>query len=432
MNHNKELRVRASMMCSGTALAALGIMSLVSAARIAYAQDAPTENIVYNFAPATGQHPTGAIRDAAGNLYVATQEGGSNESCGGGCGNILMLSPPGRVKELYAFTPTIDNESPAPSGLTRDAKGNLYGDTYAGGHYERGSVFIVATSGAEKTLHNFDPTSGDGYHPDGGVTLDSEGNLYGTTSVGGGTGCEGDGCGIIYELTHSGSETILYSFTGGAEGWAPGVSPVIDAAGNLYGTAELGGNLTCPQGEGEGCGVVWELNTAGNFTVLYSFSGGTDGAFPETGLIMDPLGNLYGTATEGGDLSCGVVYGCGVVFEIDTSDNFTVFHTFLGGSNDGQDPLGTLLRDSAGNLYGTTQYGGDLSCSLGDGFGCGAVFKLSASGNETILHAFAGGTTDGLFPGGSALISDGKGNLYGTTATGGLTNGGVVFAVRAY
>jgi uncharacterized repeat protein (TIGR03803 family) len=416
----------------GTALGALIVLSLVAVAHTVRAQSPAAEKVVYNFRPATGYYPTGVINGTAGNLYVATMEGGSNQRCTGGCGNILKLSPPGKATELYAFTPGVANSAPDPVGLTRDTKGVLYGTTFQGGRFSRGSVFKLAPSGVQKTLHNFDPTAGDGYYPGSGVSIDSAGNLFGTTGFGGGTGCGGDGCGIVYKVTPPGSETILYSFTGSADGRVPSASPILDAAGNLYGIAGLGGDLTCPQANGEGCGTVWKLDTSGNFTVLYAFTGGTDGAFPEGGLVMDPSGNLYGDAGEGGNLACGAGFGCGVIFRIDSSHNFTVLYAFAGGSNDGQIPDATLLRDAAGNLYGTTQYGGDLSCSLGGGAGCGVVFKLAASGNETILHAFAGGTTDGEEPvPGAALITDGKGNLYGTTSYGGVANGGVIFAVRA-
>jgi uncharacterized repeat protein (TIGR03803 family) len=174
---------------------------------------------------------------------------------------------------------------------------------------------------------------------------------------------------------------------------------------------------------------VWKLDTSGNLTALYSFTGGTDGAVPAAGLVMDPSGNLYGNTFEGGNLSCEAGYGCGVVLEIGSSGNFTTLRTFSNGSDDGQNPEAALLRDSAGNLYGTTVEGGDQSCIHNGILGCGVVFKLDVSDNETILHAFAGGSTDGAVPAG-ALISDGKGNLYGATAYDGLSSGGSIFAIR--
>jgi uncharacterized repeat protein (TIGR03803 family) len=241
---------------------------------------------------------------------------------------------------------------------------------------------------------------------------------------------QGGGCGITYKVTPSVGESVLHSFTGGADGGIPMASPVLDATGNLYGTASGGGDLTCSQGGGNGCGTVWKLDTSGNFTVLHSFTGGTDGAGPVAGLVMDSSGNLYGDSSEGGDLSCGPGFGCGVVFKIDSSGNFTALYAFTGGANDGQFPIATLLRDSSGNLYGTTEEGGDQSCSQFGSAGCGVVFKLSGSDNETILHAFAGGVTDGALPPSAALITDGKGNLYGITPYGGTLDGGVIFAVK--
>jgi uncharacterized repeat protein (TIGR03803 family) len=431
MNNSKRLPLRVSMMCFGIALGALTIVSLAGVGRTVRAQNTPSEKIIYNFTSSTGQYPAGVIRDPAGNLYVATAEGGSNQDCVEGCGNILKLIPPGHAIQLYAFQPIMgfNKVGPGPTGLTRDASGNLYGATGGGGRYNEGSVFKLTPSGVEGILHSFDSATGDGYSPDSGVTIDSEGNLYGTTFYGGGTEyCGGQGCGVVYKVTPTGNESVLYSFTGNSDGLEPLASPILDAAGNLYGTAAGGGDLSCALGQGEGCGTVWKLDTSGNLTVLYAFMGTTDGAFPEAGLVMDSSGNLYGDTTKAGNLSCYSGYGCGTVFEIDSSGNFTVLHAFAGGSNDGQTPLATLLRDSAGNLYGTTLFGGNLSCG-GLNPGCGVVFKLAASGNETILHAFAGGTTDGMQAVGP-LIPDSKNNLYGTTSYGGLSNGGVIYQVQ--
>jgi uncharacterized repeat protein (TIGR03803 family) len=417
------------VVCFGITIGALIFSFLFGVAHTARAQGPSTERVAYSFVPGTGYNPTGVIRDTSGNLYVATGAGGSSHGCTDGCGNILKLSDPGKATVLYTFMAVPPTGSPGPSMLIRDAKGNLYGATSYGGSNRLGSVFELTPSGEEGTLHNF-AGGNDGEYPIGGLTKDSAGNLYGTTGFGGGTGCGGEGCGVVYKVTHSGTETVLYSFTGGADGRGPEASPILDATGNLYGTAAIGGNLTCLQGQGEGCGTVWKLDTLGNLTILYSFMGGTDGAVPAAGLVLDPSGNLYGDAFYGGDLACNEGTGCGVAFKVDSSGNFTVLHTFTGGANDGFGPLAALLRDSAGNLYGTTVQGGDQSCTQSGVPGCGVVFKLDASGNETILHAFAGATMDGAVPTDGALITDGKGNLYGTTAFGGVANGGVIFAVR--
>ena len=407
---------------------AFSILSLVGIAHTVLAQNPAAEKVVFNFTATTGYYPSGVIRDAIGNLYIATELGGNNQDCTDGCGNILKLShPAGKATVLYTFGPSGEGlEGPNPSGLVRDAMGNLYGATaYGGTTFYAGTVFKLTPSGKKETLHNF-AGGDDGLQPLGGVTIDSAGNLYGTTEYGGGTGCGGSGCGVVYEVTPSGSETILYSFTGGIDGAQPQASPILDASGNLYGTALEGGDLTCPLESGIGCGTAWKLDTSGNLTVLYSFTGSTDGAAPGAGLTMDSSGNLYGDAVAGGDLSCDPPVGCGVVFEINSSGNFAVLHTFTGGPDDGEAPFATLLRDTNGNLYGTTVEGGNQFCESG----CGIVFKLNASGNETILHAFTGGTTDGEYPVGP-LITNGTATLYGTTGYGGLANGGVVFAVQA-
>lgn len=191
MNSKRTPTLRISTMHSAIALFALAIAFLVGGAITARAQEAAAERVVYNFIPPTGYSPTGVIRDGAGNLYLATNNGGSNEDCYKGCGNILELSPPyRRPTTLYTFTPSgFDFGLSLPSGLVRDAKGDLYGATTNGGRYHSGgSVFKLSPSGAEGTLHSFDGGN-DGYNPSGGLTIDSLGNLYGTTEYGGGTVC---------------------------------------------------------------------------------------------------------------------------------------------------------------------------------------------------------------------------------------------------
>ena len=199
---------------------------------------------------------------------------------------------------------------------------------------------------------------------------------------------------------------MLYSFTGGGDGGFPYGSLIRDSAGNLYGTTNGGG--------ASGAGVVFKLDTSGHETVLYSFTGGADGGYPLAGVIRDSAGNFYGT-TNGGGAS-----GAGVVFKIDTSGNETALYSFTGGA-DGGFPLWVVLaRDSAGDLYGTTAGGGTA--------GAGVVFKVDASGQETVLHSFTGGSDGGTPFVGVVLGPDG--NLYGNTAFGGQTNAGVVFEIK--
>jgi uncharacterized repeat protein (TIGR03803 family) len=296
---------------------------------------------------------------------------------------------------------------------------------------------VLATGSAqaqpytEGVLYSF--TGGtDGARPAAGLVRDAEGNLYGTASVGGDLSClvsSLPGCGVVFKVDTSGNQTVLYAFTGtGGDGQYPNGSLVLDAQGNLYGTTAAGGNLAYDCGEGYGCGTVFKLDTAGNETVLYSFTGaGGDGASPYAGLVLDAQGNLYGTNVNGGDLTCNAGYGCGTVFKVDTTGKETVLHAFTGTGGDGAYPWGGLVRDAQGNLYGATQNGGDLACD--EGYGCGTVFKLDTTGKETVLYAFTWTGGDGAIPWSAGLVRDAKGNLYGTTSLGGASGQGTVFKV---
>jgi uncharacterized repeat protein (TIGR03803 family) len=206
---------------------------------------------------------------------------------------------------------------------------------------------------------------------------DSAGNLYGTTAAGGGA-CS---CGVVFRLDLSGSEKVIYTFTGGADGGAPYGGVISDSAGNLYGTTAAGGTY--------GNGTVFMVDTTGKETALYSFTGGADGGGPEAGLVRDSAGNLYGTTGNGG------AFGPGTVFVVGQTDKETVLYSFSGAA-DGGYPFSTLVRDLAGNLYGTTAAGG--------GFGNGTVFTVDTTGKETVLYSFAGGT-DGADPA-SGLVRD--------------------------
>jgi uncharacterized repeat protein (TIGR03803 family) len=208
--------------------------------------------------------------------------------------------------------------------------------------------------------------------------------------------------------------TLLYTFTGGPDGRVPVGGVILDGAGNLYGTTSQGGNLACSLG----CGTIFKLDTAGNETVLYSFggTGAGDGEFPNATLVRDTQGNLYGT-TEGGG-----AFGYGTVFKLTAAGAETVLHSFTGSGGDGKFPFGGVARDGQGNLYGTTNAGG-LS-------GGGTVFRVGATGNETVLYNFTGMGGDGKSPY-AGVVRDAQGNLYGTTESGGASNVGTVFKVDA-
>jgi uncharacterized repeat protein (TIGR03803 family) len=202
------------------------------------------------------------------------------------------------------------------------------------------------------------------------------------------------GCGVVFKLNSAGVETVLYSFTD-ADGDEPN-NVVRDAAGNLYGTTVSGGT--------SGWGTVFKLDTTGKETVLHNFTGKTDGAYANS-LIRDHAGNLYGTASLGGDLSCSAPYGCGVVFKLNPSGKFTVLYSFTG-ADAATEPVGGLVKDALGNLYGTT-----VGAS-------GTVFKLDTSRKLTVLHNFTGGGVDPI----GGIVMDRQGNFYGTTVLGGKGN----------
>jgi uncharacterized repeat protein (TIGR03803 family) len=381
-------------------------------------EQSPTYTVLYTFKGGTdGAVPitAGLIRDAAGNLYGTTSSGGDDPSCStdgvAGCGVVFKLAPSGEETVLHAFTGGADG-GVVVAGVIRDNEGNLYGSTVFGGSgtLPAGTVFKLDSTGQETVLHSFCSSSNctDGNGPSAGVIRDNEGNLYGTTGAGGEFCLEYGGCGVVFKLDASGKETVLYNFCPNGygnctDGSFPSAGLVQDAAGNLYGTTGSGG--------ANGDGTVFRVGPTGTETVLYSFAGGADGASPFAGLVRDEAGNLYGTTTGGGPS------GWGTVFKVDPAGNETVLYSFTGGTDGGLSEAG-LIRDEAGNLYGTTLFGGLASppCSSA----CGVVFKLDTAGTETALYSFAYGA-DGEFPS-SSLIQDAEGNLYGNTQYGGNTS----------
>jgi uncharacterized repeat protein (TIGR03803 family) len=267
----------------------------------------------------------------------------------------------------------------------------------SGGTAFNGTVFRVSTkSNKETVLHSFTGQNGDGSGPISGVIADSKGNLYGTTETGGDLNCGQTGCGIVFKLDHTGKETILHMFKGGADGELAYAAPVIDGRGNLYGTTYMGG--------ADGNGIAYKLTVSGKESILHTFLGGTDGANPaDSGLVADANGNGYGTTFLGG------TSGVGTVYKISSVGDETVFYSFAGYPNDGEFPDATLIIDRDGNLYGTTS-GGGTSAN-------GTIFELDRNGQETLLHNFD--FEDGYRPL-SGLIRDASGNLYGTASEGGV------------
>lgn len=287
------------------------------------------------------------------------------------------------------------------------------------------TLFLIslAFGTSERALYNFGaPGSGDGLYPFAQIVLDSSGNLYGTTQMGGSYNA-----GILFELSPNGkgqwTETVLHEFTGGSDGDNPGAGLLFDSAGNIYGTAGYGG--------ANGSGVVYELSPQSGggwaYNVLYSFGAyptSGDGLGPNSALVFDKQGNLFGTTSEGGVAGC--FEGCGTVFELSPVGGGVwkeqLIHEFPGDGSDGELPSGGLTIDSSGQLYGTAQNGGAT--------GSGILYQLrySSSSNkwlETIVHQFTSTATDGGFPEGG-VVSRG-GHLYGTTEGGGVNGHGTIF-----
>ena len=320
-----------------------------------------TVTVLYSFTGGSdGAAPVaGLIADAAGNLYGTASRGGTGTFC---CGTVFQLDSSGTLTVLHSFTGGSDGGTPQ-AGLIADAAGNLYGTTSSGGA-GYGTVFQLTPSGDLMVLHSF--TLSDGTYPHAGLIADAAGNLYGTTLDGGAFGY-----GTVFQLAPDGTLTVLHSFTR-SDGTHPFAGLLSDAAGNLYGTTQLGGAPgSC--NDPDGCGTVFQLDSSGVLTVLHTFTGGSDGARPEAGLIADAAGNLYGTTRFFG--------GRGTVFQVTPSGTLTVLYSFTGGS-DGAWPQAGLIADAAGNLYGTTSYGGtSTSCVQG----CGTLFEL------TVPASFIGG-----------------------------------------
>jgi len=345
---------------------------------------------VYSFkTPGSGGNEpfAGLLRDATGNLFGVTLYGGVNtKACSDNvdriCGVVFEVDPSGKKETvLHKFTNNPDGMVPE-SLLIDDSAGNLYGTTYMGGSGGLGTVFKVNRAGEETVLFNFFSFYNAAF-PYGGVVADSAGNLYGTTGYGGTYDCNGGGCGTVYELDAGGDETVLYNFTGESDGYSPWRSLTWDAAGNLYGVALYGGNETPICTGGEGCGTVYKLspNSNGTWTetTLYEFCPGsscTDGSRPNGPVIRDAAGNLYGTTSWGGSSPCYENLGCGVVFKLDTAGHETVLHSFTGGA-DGKYPSAGLTMDASGSLYGVAGFGGDNNCKLYGDTGCGVVFKIA-------------------------------------------------------
>ncbi len=375
-------------------------LALVMALSLASSAQTYRAQILHTFHGNDGAFPAygNLIQDSKGNLYGATQQGGGGQGCGTvGCGTIFKLDTSGKETVVYRFSIDNGNGTLPNASLIQDAAGNLYGTTLAGGSGNYGTIFKVSKDGKETILFNFNNTGG--ANPNGGLVMDASGKLYGTTAYGGDTSCINyQGCGVVFELDTAGNETVLLTFAL-FDGATPYGSLVLDKSGNLYGTTVAGGRGSCG---GPDCGTVFKVNEKGFENVLYAFQNVEgDGYNPVAGVVRDAKGNLYGTTPLGGGS------GFGTVFKVTLKGKEIVLHNFAG-TPGGANPSATLIFDLQGNLYGTTFDGGPSDD--------GIVFKVDPAGKETTLHAFSG--SDGAYPE-AGLLRDKKGNLYGTTTEGG-------------
>jgi uncharacterized repeat protein (TIGR03803 family) len=432
----QSLILTSSNLVSTTLAVALGAVVLFAGSAFA------AERVIYNFQGGNdGIGSNDLIVDRAGNLYGTTFNGGGSA----GAGTVYQLSPPAQPGDawtetiLYSFSYTALDSGIGPlAGLVMDSAGNLYGTTWLGGPQGAGVAFELsppAVKGGAWTYSLLYAFGAGLSSPEARLAIDKAGNLYGTTVSGGTGGCAG-GCGGVFKLAPPAqaggawTETVLFNFSGSFDtGGGTSGGLTIDARGSLYGTTY--------SGSGGASGTVFRLTPNGEHwvhTVLYAFAGGSDGADPQAEVGFDKHGNLYGVTTYGGS-GAPNCFGvpCGMVFELTPTASgpwtHTVLYSFNGGT-DGGYPERALTLDAAGNLYGTTAYGGDATCSS-DGEGCGTVFQLAPPASpdgpwkETILHRFAGGG-DGAGPGG---LTFGKGNLLYGPAGAGANNDGLVFSI---
>jgi uncharacterized repeat protein (TIGR03803 family) len=309
-----------------------------------------------------------------------------------------------RLTVLYNFAGSSDGGDPDAS-LIRDSAGNLYGAADYGGTAFAGVVFKVAPGGTEMALYSFSGGA-DGAQPFSALVRDKAGNLYGTTTMGGSANA-----GVVFKLDPGGTETVLHNFVGGTDGTTPTGGLLEDKRGNFYGTTSQGGTSNA--------GVLFKISAKGKYSILHTFTGATDdGKYPTyTSLLSDSTGALYGVTEEGGAANGGILYSFSK-----TTGKLTILHSFMGGTTDGCNVLGTPFIDGNGNFYGTTSSCGTSSL--------GTVWKVSANGTETVLHTFAGGTADGEYPL-AGVIVDAGGNVYGDTETGGASNLGTVYSISA-
>jgi uncharacterized repeat protein (TIGR03803 family) len=407
-------------MSSAWSTVAVALAALAAAAPRALLGAGGAPDVIHSFGDGDGEYPaTDLVVAPDGTLYGTTTQGGGLNS-----GTVFALTPSGQgwsESVIYSFTSGIDGGQPY-NGVTLDAQGNLYGTAVTGGTGQAceggcGVVFKLKKNGGtwtQSVLYNFTGGS-DGSGPGAGLTFDRKGNLYGMAPTGGEFGM-----GVIYKLAPNGSggwtQSVIHAFTGGPDGATGAAGRLLVSSGRIYGVTTVGG--------ANGKGTVFRLNPqpGGGWSLetLYAFQGPPDGGLPYGAVVRDAAGRLYGTTYYDGAHDAGAVYQLTPTSSGPWDEK--VIYSFAGGP-DGSHPVSHLNFDAAGNLYGTTSEGGDGSCS------CGTIFKLTPVGMEwqyTVLHAFEG-SPDGKYSYNGMARGPG-GKLYGATVRGGDDDDGVIFA----
>jgi len=355
---------------------------------------AQTFSVLYDFGsnsgdPSSPSYSGIAAQGRDGNLYSTAPKGGT---C---CGAVFQITPAGKLKVIHNFTGSNNDGAFPQGGLTLGTDGNFYGTTYEGGTVTAGAVFKITPSGTYTTLYSFTGGS-DGAAPYAPPVEGNDGNFYGTTTQEGTCGA----CGTIYKITPSGKFTLLHQFDN-THGYAPYGPLVLGRDGNFYGTSTYGTSANA--------GVVFRITPSGKFTLLFSFDP-THGENPYAGLVQGADGNLYGTTFNGGSS------GGGVVFKITPAGRLTVLHN-MNGTTDGRGPYGGLVLASDGNFYGANAYGGTVNSDCADG--CGTLFKITPKGTYSVLYKFdyTTGATPDVTP-----FQHTSGVVYGESPVGGTGN----------
>lgn len=394
--------------CTSTLSIAFASIAMITAAS---ASSKGKENILHNFSGRSdGAAPAAQLMaDSAGDFFGTTRVGGDGRDCDTGihgCGTVFEITSSGAEKVLHSFASGCDGSFPE-GGVVSDSQNNLYGTTTGGGLCNsrggHGTVFEITPDGVETVLYAFHHSS-DGGVPLGNLAIDKNGNLFGTAAQGGDmTLCGGNGCGVVFEVTPAGVETVLHTFEGGADGLIPGSGLMMNGSGNLFGTTSNGGGaanctggcgtvfeiapngaetvLYAFQGGRDGClpmagvisdssqnlygtaeacganyGVVFKVAPDGSETTLHSFQSGSDGELPAAGLVMDKSGALYGTTPYGGGTGCKKIPSCGTIFKVTATGREKVLYAFQ--QNRGIVPEAGLLLGRGDALYGTAAGGG--------------------------------------------------------------------------